>query len=513
MSTALHHTTTPQLLTIDAEPISTMDRFYGLSWKEPEGILALVEGLKPTWTIQPDIEVMTQIARRKLNIPSDSPCDVEFLAEGGFNKVYVIRCNFDTEYIMRISLPVHPRLKTISERATIDYVRQHTHIPVPQVLHFNAMRDDEFGFEWMIQDRVPGSSLTDLWKDVSWLEKELLVRKIVVYLAQLFRHRFRLLGSIYATQDIQRLSEPDIPDAVLLGANHSTSSTDFCISEVVSIPFFYNDHWSVDVERGPYKHSQDWLAAKLQFVIHDADNMSDTEDSEDDDSHSPPLSPVDDLQNDDNWSDTNSDIDGSESVVSWEWEEDGNEPDPSSTTTTYDSESVPAMQARISRLQALLPQVFPSTVPESYVLHHQDLSTNNMLFSFKHTLSGIIDWECVHTVPLWLACQIPRFLRCRARTSLPPFEQEFENEWYVKAYYEGVEEYEKTQLRELFLEEMRRVCPEWIEVFEASTLKADFEFACLVATTRGTGSSMDEWLDAVEKGEEAFNLREDLGQC
>jgi hypothetical protein len=519
MSTASHHKTNPQLLTTKSAFIATMDRFYGLSWKEPEGMLALVADLKPTWTIEPDIEVMTKIARRKLNIPSDSPCDLEFLAQGAFNKVYVIRCNFDIEYIMRVSLPVHPRLKTMSERATIDYVRQHTHIPAPQVLHYNAMRDDELGFEWMIQDRVPGRSLTDMWKFVGWLEKELLVRKIVAYLAQLFRHRFRHLGNIYATQDLQQLSESDIPDAMLLGANHSTTSTAFSISEVVSIPFFYNGHWSVDVERGPYKHSHDWLAAKLQFATHDVGNMSDTEYSDDEDSDSDdeqsislPLSPTSDYQDENKWSDTNSEIDGSESVVSVEWEDD-DDSDASSATPPYDSKSVPAIETRISRLQALLPKLFPKTESETYVLQHQDLSTNNILFTSNHTLSGIIDWECVHTVPLWLACQIPRFLRCRDRTSPPPFEQEFENQWYEKAYYNDLEEYEVTQLREVFLKEMRRVCPEWMEVFDVSTVKADFEFACSVVTKRGTGVPMDEWLDAVEKGEEPFNLRKDLGQC
>lgn len=54
--------------------------------------------------------------------------------------------------------------------------------------------------------------------------------------------------------------------------------------------------------------------------------------------------------------------------------------------------------SRIQRLINLLPKVFPEDQPEEYMLH-QDLSFSNMLVDADHNLSGIIDWECVHTVP------------------------------------------------------------------------------------------------------------------
>lgn len=126
---------------------------------------------------------------------------------------------------MRITLPVQPRLKTMSDHATIEYVCHHTDIPAPRALHYNALRDDELDFEWMFQDRVPGTSLKEAWHKMRWLEKELLVRKVTVYLTQLFRKRFTCLGNIYATRDLQKLSEADLPDAMLLSADHSTGIT------------------------------------------------------------------------------------------------------------------------------------------------------------------------------------------------------------------------------------------------------------------------------------------------
>lgn len=162
-----------------------MDPYYGLSWRQDEGDFGELEDLRPVWTVEPNAEAITKIARCKLDVPAESQCTVEFLAQGAFNKVYTIQCDDNKEYIMRVTLPVRPRLKTMSDCGTIQYVRHHTDIPAPRVLHYNVLRNDEVGFEWMIQERVLGSSLKSQWHHISWLEKELVVRQVIGYLSQL----------------------------------------------------------------------------------------------------------------------------------------------------------------------------------------------------------------------------------------------------------------------------------------------------------------------------------------
>ncbi|KAF1840891.1 kinase-like protein [Cucurbitaria berberidis CBS 394.84] len=451
---------TPKIIRqVSIEAMSaTIDPRAGLAWAYEDGPLGELGELLPTWTVEPDIEVITDIVRRKLNIPEVFPCVVELLAQGAFNKVYTVQCGGNSNVIVRVTLPVQPHLKTLSERATIEYVRHHTDIPIPQVLEYNAIRDDELGFEWMIMDRVEGTKVTEQWKHMSWLKKELLVRKVITYLAQLFRKRFHRLGNLYATEDIQQMSTKDMPDAVFLGAEHSSHTVRFGLGEVVSIPFFYNDHGGIDVPRGPYKHSRDWLATCLRLYLHDADNIN-------------------------------------------------------ASNKTVDPNSVEAIKSRIQRMLNFLPQIFPADEREEYTLIHQDLSDNNMMVDENHDLSGFIDWECVYTVPLWLACQLPRFLRGQNCQHPPLYATEFENEYYESAYYEDLELYEKTQLREFFFEEMERICPEWMRVHEASSIKADFEFAVNVCTMRGYLQDIDEWLDSVENGDEVESLRERLGQC
>lgn len=102
----------------------------GLRWKEN-----LWGDLEPEWTIEPNINIIAQIARRELRIPEEVACEVNFLASGAFNKVYTIQVGDDTciQHIMRVSLPVQPHFKTMSETATITYIRHHTDIPAPKV--------------------------------------------------------------------------------------------------------------------------------------------------------------------------------------------------------------------------------------------------------------------------------------------------------------------------------------------------------------------------------------------
>lgn len=72
-----------------------------------------------------------------------------------------------------------------------------------------------------------------------------------------------------------------------------------------------------------------------------------------------------------------------------------------------DPDSRAGIHNRISRLADLIPKIFLSNDQESYILHHQDLSNNNILLTPSHSLSDIIDWECVHTVPTYLGFQLP----------------------------------------------------------------------------------------------------------
>jgi Ser/Thr protein kinase RdoA (MazF antagonist) len=67
----------------------------------------------------------------------------------------------------------------------------------------------------------------------------------------------------------------------------------------------------------------------------------------------------------------------------------------------------------ISRLRSRLDQFFliNNQRPEPTMLFHDDLSRHNILVDENGLLTGVVDWECVSFLPLWIACQLPPFLQ------------------------------------------------------------------------------------------------------
>jgi hypothetical protein len=385
-------------------------------------------------------------------------CEVQFLAQGAFNKVYTIRVGDEIKHVIRVSLPVHPCFKTMNEVATIEYLRDHTNIPAPKVHGSQPSNTTDLGFEWMIQDFVPGRKLQDAWLGMSWLKKELLVRKLIEYLAQLFEKRFDRLGSLYKTKNLQQLPSNKIPDTRLLGMEHSTYTQQFCLGKIVSMPFFWGQQLDRNVPRGPYKHSREWLSAQLQLNFMERNDPFDdgVEDSDDDD------------------------------------DDHGEKPE--------------IIKRRYERLMALLPKIFPENGEEEFVLHHDDLNTNNILVNENDELSGIIDWECVHTVPLYIACQMPKFLDGEMDRHVCPnpdkYAQCTDDEGNPKPnemYERHLDEYENTCLWTFFLEEMGRVCPEWVKCYQNSRLKQGFADAVADFGEQFNCTEIDLWLDVVEK--------------
>jgi hypothetical protein len=116
-----------------------------------------------------------------------------------------------------------------------------------------------------------------------------------------------------------------------------------------------------------------------------------------------------------------------------------------------------------------------------------------MLITDSGQLSAILDWECVTAVPRWRACQLPDFLVGKPRDrALPPRVPESmpaglsaeeaatwseEQEWQVAFHEEWAWQWDQTRLREVFKQEMRRIDPEWMRVYDVSAKQRDFDVA------------------------------------
>ncbi|KAL3457006.1 phosphotransferase enzyme family-domain-containing protein [Aspergillus heterothallicus] len=412
----------------------------GLAWDE-SGL-----DIVPVWAREPNLEAVAKVCREKLD---SQTCDVSFFAQGAFNKLYLARTK-SRDFLMRVSLPVHPHSKTKGEVTTLRFLRRETDIPVPEVIAFDDSSDNEIGFEWILMERIPGVSLYKKWRALSSFQKTAIVQRVAEFQAQVFRHPFSGLGTLSPTSGDEKGCQLPQPGQLVTGH------------------FFAGSHFDLNIPRGPFRSSHAWLSAYLEIVVKDHTTAKDeAEDSE-------------------------------------------------------DEEDADFALALTHRLIALLPKIFAPIQhpPERSVIWHQDLSLSNILVSEQGDITAVIDWECVSTMPLWVATQTPKFLDGSPREeepqrdkyadeSEPESDQDqdagdddgLDNEGKNELYWIHMMEYETTQLRRVYHTTMRQLNPGWESQVEDSTLKQDFAGAVFRCGHGFSLKRIAEWADAVERGE------------
>lgn len=432
-----------------AGKVSSLSDQAGLKWVE-----STFGDLVTLWTKEPSLDAVRTTACHHLGLPSDLETTIDFLSQGAFNKIYKITCPIG-EFVMRVSLPVDPYYKTTSEAATLDLVHSRTTIPVPKVIAHNASNRNEIGFEWILMEYVPGVTLDEAWATMTWAGKCKLVEKLVDISMQLFQLRSDQIGNIYRADE----SVSNISNHIF---NGPAVQSDYMVRRIVSMPFFrasrqWASRQSADVHRGPFNSCTDWLTTRLALLKHDTD-----------------------------------------------------QPLPSDADSDDEKARVVDREA-ITRLLQLMPLFFPADAEgnNDFGLHHDDMSRRNIMVD-PHTgeLAALVDWECVSVVPLWKVCQLPQFLVSRERTSEPQKHDYFHqgNEGDT-AYFDDLEEYEKTCLRRHFLEQMARLEPAWMEIHDLSTAKVDFDFAVEHCHSLVVRKIVMKWLKNVAAGREQESIQ------
>ncbi|KAF3043144.1 hypothetical protein E8E12_004312 [Didymella heteroderae] len=222
---------------------------------------------------------------------------------------------------------------------------------------------------------------------------------------------------------------------------------DFVVGEAIQGEFVRGDHIQLDLHRGPYRTSSAYMSAQLSILLHDIATLS----------------------------------------LSF---------DP------RDHKQAEEMHIIHTKLLAVLPLLFSSTDAETTCIYHDDLSLSNILVSSSGEISGIVDWEVIIAAPAWEAFQIPSFLDIcpedRIADALSP--SELEDEEAVQDHYNLVQDYEITQLRAFFLEEMGRENPWWLETYEQESTRRDVLVAIANAGNDMYQNRIKGWLDSLLEG-------------
>lgn len=440
----------------------------GLKW-----VRTLWGGLEPRWTFEPDITAVRGVVKRTLGF--QGPCSVEFLAQGAFNKLYVVK-HADEEVVARVTLPVDPEWKTLSEVATLRWVRENTSLPVPSVLSYSANRTNPIRFEWIIMNKIAGKPLADVWKDVPFSAKEQLVREIAKFCSDTFAHQFRGIGSIFprTTAAQNRGDHNTVPK------NNTRIDDDndeppiapgFTVQRLVSSAFF-DENPQPNVSRGPFASSGEWLSARLNLTE---------------------LQCIERLKR-------------RRKAAAESMDEEDGEDDEDEDEDDEDEEELEKIMGVVQRLRRHLADFFPArgAEPEPTVLFHDDMNSHNILVDEKGNLTAVVDWECVSALPLHVACEYPPFIQSKPNDVEPikSIYKHDENGEVAELFWEHLEHYEKTQLRRIFLAEMETLQPDWVATYRSSERQRDFDLAVASCDDGFMTQRIIRWLDNLESGVE-----------
>ncbi|KAF1365029.1 hypothetical protein EJ07DRAFT_172035 [Lizonia empirigonia] len=241
--------------------------------------------------------------------------------------------------------------------------------------------------------------------------------------------------------------EPSIDVIEKIACQYSKCSLEHVVSEAIRGQLFTGDHIQLDIYRGPYRTSAEYVAAHTQFLLHD--------------------------------------------IAKWRVSDDED-----------DQDLAEEVQAIHDKLQLVIPKVFPGTNTELTSIYHDDLSSNNIIVDDAGNLAGIIDWECIINAPKWEACQIPSFIAGADddRVAEPLTEEEMKDEQAVEDHKDLVYNYEATQLKKFFLEEMARVDPQWIQTYKDESTRRDIMLAIEFADNDMYQGRIKGWLNCLLEG-------------
>ncbi|KAJ5887322.1 hypothetical protein N7504_011369 [Penicillium tannophilum] len=431
-------------------------QFWGLAWVQK------TFNLEPQWTVEPSTKA---IERTIQTLRPSSTIQVTFLAEGALNKLYDVK--IDNEIcVMRISLPVDPYYKTMSEVATLDWISRTTDIPVPRVITYQSSRESLIGFEWILMTKMSGKPLREVWRSLSFSAKASLVGEFTTYSSCLFRNQLQGIGNIYSAASA--FGDVLLADATFPAGNsacHNKSPLSNLpkgspqVDRIVSMQFFWGSHILQDVHRGPYGSSRDWILSRLSLTEKDCHSTLGN-------------LPSSDLESDDE-----------------------DEADDARRTLEI-----------IGKLKCLLPSIFPlnGDVIEPSIMVHDDLSSQNILVYDSGELAAVLDWECVSALPLWIACYYPTFLQGRSRRLEPDlgrYKPEA-NGGPSDLYWEHLWDHERTLLRDMFIDKMKELEPGWVDVFNKSQRQRDFDTAVQNCDNGFVARHVCAWIDDLTTGVE-----------
>jgi hypothetical protein len=200
--------------------------------------------------------------------------DIVKIGEGAMNKVFLLTMDDNSQVIARLPCPgvAYPaHYSTASEVATVTFLRDKHHLPIPKVLAWcsNPSADVNLvGAEYIIMEKADGELLASTWDAVEMFASESIApgtqpsqvlksdtqskRKSVMAVidmeANVFSAQFSSYGSLYFCEDVpEGLRRPLYAE----GTPEDEFSSRYCIGPICDPLFWSLGMADIDIDRGP----------------------------------------------------------------------------------------------------------------------------------------------------------------------------------------------------------------------------------------------------------------------
>ncbi|KAK2766230.1 Phosphotransferase enzyme [Arachnomyces sp. PD_36] len=208
-----------------------------------------------------NVEALKEVAAQSIEPSHGKVTKMEKLAEGGFNRVFLLTMEDGFQAIAKIPYKIAlPRFHaTASEAATLEFLRSKG-VPVPKLYSYSASVDNPAGVEYIIMEKATGVPIETKWFSMTKRERHKLASSFVEIEKKFFDLPFDSIGSLYFKHDL-----PLNLQAPLYSKHHKEKEEDstgnFCIGPIADYMFSYGKRAGLDIYRGPWRNAKDYLRA------------------------------------------------------------------------------------------------------------------------------------------------------------------------------------------------------------------------------------------------------------
>ncbi|KAF7290352.1 APH domain-containing protein [Mycena chlorophos] len=206
-----------------------------------------------------DVDGLCRLAAESLKQSLSDVLSISKLAEGGFNRTFLVALRDGRQVVARIPYPIAvPHYYAVaSEVATMEYQRS-CGIPVPEIYGYSADANNVAGTPYIFMEFIHGPKLGDVWRSLGDDEVISVIRQLTQLESRMMSRPFPAGGSLYFTEDLEKFRP---------GLGVPLEDKRFCVGPDTKLALWYGRRTGLDVYRGPYHSAEEVLAVAAHKEI------------------------------------------------------------------------------------------------------------------------------------------------------------------------------------------------------------------------------------------------------